>query len=306
VLRAWRRLRGLARSLALYYWPLGSGRRLDDFYRPLIPEGGLCFDIGAHVGNRTRSWRRLGARVVAVEPQPDFARFLRWLFRRDPGVTLVAAAVDGVEGAVDLHLSPATPTVSTASRDFIDETRAVGSFEAVRWEETVRVPALTLDRLIADHGMPDFVKIDIEGLEERALEGLSQAVPLLSFEFLASAVPRAKAALARLDKLADWRFNVSRGESLTLEFEHWLYRAALEDCLDGVAGQDFSGDIYARRERAPARVAPMKSRQRRAGFPSGASGPTRALRIGASGAPRAAAWGLALGGRARNARCPSG
>ena len=306
MLRAWRRLRGLARSLALYYWPPGSGRRLDDFYRPLIPAGGLCFDIGAHVGNRTRCWRRLGARVVAVEPQPDLARLLRWLFRRDPGVTLIAAAVDGVEGALDLHLSPATPTVSTASREFIDETRAVGSFDAVRWEETLRVPALTLDRLIADHGMPDFVKIDIEGLEERALEGLSQAVPLLSFEFLASAVPRAKAALARLDKLADWRFNVSRGESLTFEFEHWLYRAALEDWLDGVAGQDFSGDIYARRERALARAAPLWSRQRSAGFPSGARGPARALRVGASGAPRAAAWGLALGAGARNARAPSG
>ena len=244
--RRWQRLKGILRSLRMYYWPPGAGRQLDAFYRPLVPEGGLCFDIGAHVGNRTASWRRLGARVVAVEPQPDFVRLLRWLFARDPGVTLVEAAVAGVEGEIELHLSPATPTVTTASRDFIDDAAAIGSFREVRWAEPIRVPAITLDRLIAEHGRPDFIKIDIEGLEDAALAGLSEPVPLLSFEFLAGAVPRAKAALARLDRLADWRFNVSRGESLTFEFERWVHRVALEDWLDGVAGQDFSGDVYAR------------------------------------------------------------
>jgi len=253
MIRRWRRLRGILRSLWMYYWPPGSGRRLDAFYQSLVPDGALCFDIGAHAGNRTASWRRLGARVVAVEPQPDFARLLRWLFGRDAGVTLVAAAVDGREGEIELHLSPATPTVTTASRDFIADTRAIGSFKDVRWPERVTVPAVTLDRLIAEHGRPDFIKIDIEGLEEAALEGLSQPVALLSFEFLAGAVPRAKAALRRLDRLGDWRFNLSRGESLAFEFEAWVHRAALEDWLDGIAGQDFSGDIYAKLERSGGR-----------------------------------------------------
>jgi FkbM family methyltransferase len=249
----WRRLQGILRSLRMYYWPPGSGRKLDAFYRPLVPEGGSCFDVGAHVGNRTASWRRLGARVVAVEPQPDFARLLRRFFARDPGVTLVEAAVDRAEGEIELHLSAATPTVTTASRDFIADSRAIGSFRAVRWSESVTVPATTLDALVAAHGRPDFLKIDIEGLEEAALAGLSRPVPLLSFEFLAGAVPRAQAAIARLDQLADWRFNVSKGESLTFEFEHWVHRPALEDWLAGIAGQDFSGDIYARWERSSRR-----------------------------------------------------
>jgi len=54
---------------------------------------------------------------------------------------------------------------------------------------------------------------------------------------------------ARLDHLADRRVNVSKGESLTVDFDAWVHRDALEDSLDGVAGEDFSGDIYARWER---------------------------------------------------------
>ena len=75
----------------MYYGRPGGAAALDRFYRPFVPTGGLCFDIGAHVGNRTRCWSRLGARVVAVEPQGDFARFLRWLFRADPRVTILRA-----------------------------------------------------------------------------------------------------------------------------------------------------------------------------------------------------------------------
>ena len=66
-----------------------------------VPRGGLCFDIGAHVGNRSRSWSRLGASVVAIEPQPDFARFLRWLFRANDKVTVCERGRRGSVGQPD-------------------------------------------------------------------------------------------------------------------------------------------------------------------------------------------------------------
>ena len=241
------RARGLGRSLLMYYWPPGSGRKLRDFYAELVPEGGLCFDIGAHVGNRSLTFQRLGCRVVAVEPQPDFARFLRHLVKRRPGIVLEEVAIAAAPGEIELHVSAATPTVTTASKSFIDGVAAIPSFRRVRWGEVVRVPAVTLDQLIARHGLPDFLKLDIEGLEEAALQGLSRAPGLVSFEFLAGRMATAQACLARLQALGDWSFNVSRGESLELEWPHFVDRQRLDAWLAAHAGQDFSGDIYARR-----------------------------------------------------------
>ena len=55
--------------------------------------GDLVFDIGAHVGDRIAAFRRLGARVVAVEPQPALVKTLKLLYGRDRAVAIEPVAV---------------------------------------------------------------------------------------------------------------------------------------------------------------------------------------------------------------------
>jgi hypothetical protein len=68
--RGLRETAGIARSLWQYHGSIGRARRMREFYWLLVPAGGLVFDVGAHVGDRVRTFRSLGAEVVAVEPQP--------------------------------------------------------------------------------------------------------------------------------------------------------------------------------------------------------------------------------------------
>ena len=79
------------RSLEIYYRDPVRDRAMDALYARFVEAGDLAFDIGAHVGDRIASFRRLGARVVALEPQPGPARAIRLIHGRDPAVIAAAS-----------------------------------------------------------------------------------------------------------------------------------------------------------------------------------------------------------------------
>ncbi|WP_433785551.1 FkbM family methyltransferase [Actinomycetospora sp. CA-101289] len=241
---------GIARSLVMYHGIPGRQRRMRRFYGQFLGPGDLAFDVGAHAGNRVRAWRALSARVVAVEPQPDFVRLLRLFFGRDDRVTVVPAALGAEPGVARLGISRATPTVSTVSADWRAAVRDDAGFAAVRWEEPVPVALTTLDDLVAEHGVPAFCKIDVEGYEAEVLVGLSRPLPALSFEYLPAAHDAALAALARVEALGTYAYRYSPIETMRWDPtapDRWLDARELVALLDRRRPAGRSGDVYARR-----------------------------------------------------------
>ncbi|WP_342235837.1 FkbM family methyltransferase [Inquilinus sp. OTU3971] len=239
------RAAGIARSLAIYRGIPGRSARFRRFFSTLIRPGELCFDIGAHVGNRSLCWAGLGARVVAVEPQPDLVRLLRHSFRFHPGITLVESAVGAAPGTATLHLSSRTPTVASLSPDWIGTVSKAESFASIRWDRQVEVPVTTLDALIGRFGTPAFCKIDVEGFEAEVLAGLSRSLPLLSVEYVPAALSATLAALDRIEALGRCRFQVSVGETGRFLWPNWRSGHELRAWLLTRSPGDRSGDIYA-------------------------------------------------------------
>jgi FkbM family methyltransferase len=238
--------RGLLRSILMYYGNPFKVRRMRRFYAQFIKPGDLCFDIGAHVGNRVWMWSRLGAKVLAVEPQPACFRLLERWYGRAANVTLLEQAVGAAPGSATLWVSAATPTVSTLSSAWIDAVRQVDSFAHVRWQPTQAVAVVTLDQLIDRYGAPAFCKIDVEGYEQEVLAGLSQALPALSFEYIPATIELALVCVERLAQLGEYEYNWSLGEQHRWQSAHWLAAKQLTAFLKTLAPDAPSGDIYAR------------------------------------------------------------
>jgi FkbM family methyltransferase len=239
------RAAGIARSLLTYYGPVWRRRRMEAFYRQFLQAGDLAFDIGAHVGNRVRVFRRIGACVIAVEPQPDFIALLRLLYGRDSGVSIEASGVAAEPGQGQLHLSTRTPTVSTFADSWRDDVQTDRRFQRIRWDATISVPLVSLDELIARYGEPQFCKIDVEGFEHEVLSGLNRPLAGLSFEYIPVAVGRAVACVERTSALGDYRYRHSRVETHRWAGPSWLKADAMIKILRALPTNDRSGDVYA-------------------------------------------------------------
>lgn len=235
----------LRRSLTYYYGDDQRRAAAEDLYRRFVRPGDLVLDVGAHVGDRIEVFRRLGARVVAVEPQPLCVRALDRLYGDDDRVTLVQAVCGGSAGEVELHVNSANPTVSTVSQDFVSAARGAAGWSDQVWDDTITVPSVPLDALIAEHGTPAFAKIDVEGYEDQVLAGLSRALPALSFEFTTIARDVAHRCLDRVAALGATGFDVALGDSMALTFGRWVDRAAMAAHLDALPHEANAGDVYA-------------------------------------------------------------
>jgi FkbM family methyltransferase len=239
--------RGIERSLRLYYDDQRDTAAMDALYARFVTPGDLVFDVGSHVGDRIAAFRRLGARVVACEPNPSLVPTLRKLYGHDDMVKLEPVAVGAAQGDIELKINVDNPTVSTVSKDFLKASEGAPGWEGQNWDKSIKVAMATLDALIARHGVPAFMKIDVEGFEAEALAGLSQPVPALSFEFTTIQRDVAQACLTRCAALGYSRYNAALGESQTLVHAEWQSANAIGRWLGDLPMSANSGDVYAMR-----------------------------------------------------------
>jgi FkbM family methyltransferase len=217
------------------YWRIADRRILDArdqeiaFYRRLLDglqPGDVIFDVGANHGAKTDIFLRLGARVIAVEPDEVNGRvleqkFLKYRLARKP-LVIVNKALSDTNSIETMWIDAPGSAKNTLSRKWVDTLRGDESRfgQRLKFSERREVITTTLEQLVREHGRPFFVKIDVEGSEPSVLRGLARAVPFLSFEVnLPEFRPEGLecvSLLSQLDKDGSFNYVVECGDGLVL------------------------------------------------------------------------------------------
>lgn len=211
-------------------------------FRSLLPSGALCFDVGANIGQKSEALLDAGARVVAFEPNPLVLPELRARCRHRKNWSVVATALGSGPAIAILHVRKSLGQ-SSLIEDWEGEPLA-----------TYNVPVVTLDSAIQRFGIPFFCKIDVEGWELEVLNGLTQPIPLLSFEFHLNErdITKTAACLKKLAQFGPSRVNITLAEASSFHLETWMplkeFRAGFPGDLDRTQPRCHYGNIFVRND----------------------------------------------------------
>ncbi|MCO5233488.1 MAG: FkbM family methyltransferase [Chitinophagales bacterium] len=206
----------------------------------------IYFDVGANFGNRIEPIIDKNIKIIAVEPQAPCIKFLKNKY--GDKLTIVPKGLGKAEETKTMYISN-EHTISSFSKDWIDATKESGRFSQFKWNKEQKIEMTTLDHLINNYGQPKFIKIDVEGYEYEVLQGLSQPVEFISFEYT---IPERKQSITEcIDRIVAISnnkkvlFNYSVGESMEWALDEWLTPQQMKEEVDSdrfVKSQ--FGDIY--------------------------------------------------------------
>jgi len=165
----------------------------------LVPRGGIAVDVGANVGFFAYALADIADRVVAFEPNPDYAFFARWMLRGRAEVREIALSDASGRGTLYVPLS--------------DQ----GSHVQFRKIKTYDVEIRTLDE--AGLAGVRFVKADVEGSEREVLDGARATIardrPIIMLELLSGTHENPAADVAAICETFGYEaFIVQRGEKI--------------------------------------------------------------------------------------------
>jgi FkbM family methyltransferase len=223
-------------------------RRCVALWSSLAGDHNLAFDVGANVGLKARALAKIFRRVIAFEPDPNCFSGLRRLSSKITRIEPRCVALGESRGSLLLHRS-SNGLLNSVSTSWIQAVTDSRRFDDATWEGCgLQVPVETLENIIVQTGLPDFIKIDVEGYEEAVIKGMISVPMVVCFEFTPETLPSTLGILKDISDRWHHEANFCVRDTYRLELSRWQHPMELGSMLGSLAQSSALswGDIYLR------------------------------------------------------------
>jgi FkbM family methyltransferase len=159
----------------------------------------LIYDVGLHNGGDTAYYLHKGFRVVAIDANPVLTAAARGRFKEEIAsgkLTVLNIGIAETEGTLSFWVNEANDTQSS-----FNEARAKRYGPC----HEIRVPCIPLSAVMAQHGVPHYMKVDIEGYDYLCIRALdSKDLP----KYVSVELDRDHDLVTELQKLGYRKFKI--------------------------------------------------------------------------------------------------
>jgi len=166
----------------------------------------LIFDIGSNLGSYSIEWSKKG-KVISVEASPFIFKQLKRKTKTYKNIIPLNYAVCETNDELIKLFYCDVHTLSTIDERWLKNAKS-RFFDWPKRIVEIDVPTITLDILIETYGIPDLIKIDVEGSEYRVLQSLTKKVPMMCLEWVAEWRPENELCIDYASNLGFTKFHI--------------------------------------------------------------------------------------------------
>ena len=139
----------------------------------------LLFDIGANRGDATWAGLNKGYDVVAIEPGRIYSELAKNYMYNSRVTTLKYAVSDTDYQQIEFYEAE-EDGLSSINREWLTKEGMPYNGKPFK---TRQATTITIDTLVEKYGIPDLIKIDVEGAEWNVFRGMTKKYGVVTFEW---------------------------------------------------------------------------------------------------------------------------